>query len=166
MATKPQVAPSKPRHLLTAAGAKDLESTLIPKFYSKARSVPPAPRRPFSSIGAPGRFKHRSPPPPRPATTHSEIFNSAVFPNEFDRSQILDRSSPHLYPGRYVKPKQWILSGSGKIATDDRKSWQTTNKFPTPINTHSVAASSSWTLLRPTVSKSLVQMGVYYTSRL
>ena len=159
MATRAQVPRSKPRFLLTASGGKDVDSTLIPSCYSEQRQVPTLPTRPFTSSGAPGRSKARSLAPARPTTSHADCFGSSEFP----RSQSLDRSSPHLYRGRYVQ--QWVWSAQGR-KSDDRKSWISTNKFPTTINPHSVAASSSWTLLRPTVSKSLVQMGVYYTSRL
>ena len=160
-----QPAPSKPRYLLTASGEKDYKATLIPRFYSESRAVPAA-KRPFTCVGAPGLQRTRSEAPARPTTSHSEVFNSKVFPQEFGRTQILDRSSPHLYSGRYAKPTQWIWGRDGTRKFDDRKMWTATNKFPTLVNPHAAAGASSWAQLRPTVSKSLVQMGVYYTSRL
>ncbi len=140
------MAPSKPRHLLTASGKKDIESTLIPTFYREGRVVPSIHSRPFTCAGAPGRLKpRRVAPEVRPATA----------------SQISD----HPYEGRYKKPERWMCSAEGK-QPDLRKTWHCTNKPPSSINPHSLATADAWALLRPAVSKSLVQMGVYYTNRL
>ncbi len=151
MATRPQVPPSKPKHLLTASGAKDYESTLIPAFYAEYSKVPRISQRPFTTGGAPGRFRPRLQAPPRPTTSHS---------------QNLDSGASHLNAGRYAKPRQWRWTAQGTREVDDRKLWVSSNKFPATVNVHADAASASWALLRPTVSKSLVQMGVYYTNRL
>jgi hypothetical protein len=145
MATRAQVPPSKPKYLLTASGARDFESTLIPSFYSENRKVPKLSQRPFTTGGAPGRTWPRSKAPPRPTTS---------------QSQSIDFGASHLYVGRSAKTRQ----RTGEV--DNQKLWLTTNKFPTRINVHADAASASWALLRPTVSKSLVQMGLCYTNRL
>ena len=128
MATKPQAPPSKPRHLLTVAGQKDLESSLIPTFFVEGRLVPNhIHSRRFTSAGAPGRGKPRRFASLRPSTSHAEV-------------------SDHAYVGRFKKPERWMWSGenSGR-KVDERNPWHATNKPPTSINPHSLAAtSSSW----------------------
>ena len=180
-----------PRYLLDCTFRPDFDSRRQPSrfaFNSKLK-VPLIHPRPWSSLGPPARkimnevkgdvdhyvylstrrinIKDPQPgkyeEPPLQKRSHSEMFKFKSCPNEFDERQILDRSSPHLYPGRYVRPKQYKITASG-LEQDHRRPWSA-QKQTEPVNFRTEAATASLELLRPSSTRTRYQMGYHFTHR-
>jgi hypothetical protein len=148
----------QPRFFSTVDNKIDKESvSLVPTQYingSKIKFIQP---KPFSSIGAPGRNWKRE---EAPAFTisHNEKFNKPEYP------EILDKTSRHLYKGKFPAQKRWIHSSGGDKEVDRRPAWKwngSQNK-----NENVKAAKGAYEMLKDSETKSLIQMGFEYTHRM
>ena len=181
----------EPRYVLDAKFRPDQESHLQPLYYEMTRKarLPLIHPRPWSALGAPGarilndnkrdvdKFVYLSTrrinlitpiaakytEPPLPKQSHSEMINFPSCPAEYDDKQILDRSSPHIYPGKYVKPQQYTFTADG-LQTDQRRPWRG-KRPPMPVNIRAEAGSVNWSVNRPSTASSKYQMGYYFTHR-
>jgi len=191
MGTRRTKSEGEPRYILDNAFRPDRESHIQPKHYSLGlrEIVPLRHPRPWSAHGAPGRRFIDEPKsevdkyvymskrrvtlyqpiaakysePPLPAMSHSELIRMNSCPSEYDRSQILDRSSSRLYAGKYVKPKPYTFTTDG-LKPDTRDLWLT-RRIPEPTNINTAAAALSYSVFRPTTGRTRPQMGYHFTHR-
>ena len=95
--------------------------------------------------------------------SHSEMFSSKVFRPEFNsKNSCLDKSSKHLYKGKYRKPKRTF---AGSSVADKRSEW-CAKRVPGNINNQAQSGAAAWDVLRPLHTRSIAQMGYHYIHRI